>query len=174
MNEIKKIYLDMDGVLADFNRALKELCGICPVDQMVSTEEDDERAFTAIRECDHFYRRIEPLPGAKELFCLLYEKYGDRVEILTGVPSARRNIPWAGEDKTIWVREHLSDTVKVNLVRRVEKQNYCFGPEYILIDDFERNIRQWEEQGGTGILFRDAQELIGEFDKRNIDFSKIH
>lgn len=58
----------------------------------------DEWAFAAIRECEHFYRRIEPMPGAKELFCMLYEKYGNRVEILTGVPSARRSIPWATEN----------------------------------------------------------------------------
>ena len=31
--EIEKIYLDMDGVLADFERGVKEICGLTPPSQ---------------------------------------------------------------------------------------------------------------------------------------------
>ena len=33
--------------------------------------------------------------------------------------------------------------------------DYCFGPEYVLIDDLELNIRRWRQKGGTGIHFTD-------------------
>lgn len=33
---------------------------------------------------------------------------------------------------------------------------YCTGPACILIDDMEKNIQEWTEFGGTGILFKDA------------------
>jgi len=160
MKEIKKIYLDLDGVLADFDGGLRKLCGVEPVDQMHATKEDEDRTFGAIRDCEHFYRRMEMLPGAKELFDRLYAAYGDRLEILSGVPSPKRNIPEAGEDKLAWVKEHLSETVKVNLVRRAEKKEYCTGKDCVLIDDFEKNIQEWEAAGGTGILFQDMEEVF--------------
>ena len=31
--EVEKIYFDMDGVLADFERGVREICGIEPPDQ---------------------------------------------------------------------------------------------------------------------------------------------
>ena len=54
----------------------------------------------------------------------------------------------------------LSDTVKVNAVCRKHKQNYCKGPESVLIDDREKTIREWRELGGTGILYVNAEETI--------------
>jgi len=162
---IEKIYLDMDGVLADFDRGIRELCGAEPADQNNSTEEEDARVFAAVRSQEHFFRRLEPVPGAKDLFDTLYAAYGDRVEILTGVPSPRRNLPEAGEDKVIWVREHLSETVKVNLVRRVEKKNFCTGKNCVLIDDLENNIVAWKQHGGTGILYKNAKQAMEELKK---------
>ena len=38
-----KIYFDMDGVLADFDRGIEELCGIKKVDQENTNEEKDVR-----------------------------------------------------------------------------------------------------------------------------------
>ena len=37
---IKKIYFDMDGVLADFDRGVIKLCGIEPMDQLTRSEEE--------------------------------------------------------------------------------------------------------------------------------------
>ena len=62
---VKKIYIDMDGVLADFDRGLKEFCGLEPI------------------------RQKNFGPGAKEMFDTLYEKYGDKVEILSAIPKDR-------------------------------------------------------------------------------------
>ena len=38
---IKKIYFDMDGELADIGRGIIELCGIETMDQLTSSEEDN-------------------------------------------------------------------------------------------------------------------------------------
>ena len=46
----------------------------------------------------------------------------------------------------------LSPDVKVNIVLREEKPQYCSGKDCILIDDMEKNIQEWEEMGGTGIV----------------------
>ncbi len=88
-----------------------------------------------------------------------HEAHGDKCEILTGIPKPRRGILTAGEDKINWVRRILSKDVKVNIVYREEKPNYCTGKDCILIDDYKKNIREWEEMGGTGILFATAEEV---------------
>ena len=59
----------------------------------------------------------------------------------------------------------LSGTVKVNAVCRKHKQNYCTGPEDILIDDREKTIREWRNLGGTGILHRSAEETLEELER---------
>ncbi len=153
-----KIYFDMDGVLADFTRGIKELCGFDPAVQGESNEKEDDRIWNAVRSVDHFYDRLEPVPGSFELFLRIYEKYGDDCQILTAVPKPKRNIPEAGDDKRRWVKRLLAPEVKINIVLRKEKPDYCTGPDCILIDDYEKNIREWEAIGGTGILFNSAED----------------
>ena len=156
------IYLDMDGVLADFNRGVRELCGMEPLSQNAKQRDPklDDLMWERIRETDHFYDRLELLPGAKEMFDRIYGKYGDKCGILTGIPREERGIVTAEQDKRNWTRRMLSDTVKVHAVCRKHKQNYCSGPESVMIDDREKTIREWRELGGTGILHVNAKETI--------------
>ena len=156
---VKKIYFDMDGVLADFDRGVKELCGLEPLAQGISGPRE-ELMWNRIRDVGHFYDKLEIMPEAKELFDSLYEKYRDKVEILTGVPKPMRGITDAGEDKVNWVRRLLSKDVMVNLVLREHKPQYCTGKDCILIDDYKTNIREWEDAGGTGILNKSAAETV--------------
>ena len=157
---IEKIYFDMDGVLADFTRGIKELCGLNPIDQSNSSKDDEDALWKAVKETEHFYDRLEPVLGAMEMFRTLYNKYGDKCEILSAVPKPKREIFTAKDDKINWVRRYLSDDVVINIVLRADKKNYVKGPGCILIDDFEKNIKEWEAEGGTGILFKSAKETL--------------
>ena len=94
------------------------------------------------------------------MFDAIYEKYGDKCEILTGIPKPRREIVNAASDKKIWVKRLLSEDIKVNIVFREEKPQYCTGKGCILIDDMERNIKEWNEMGGTGIVNVDADHTM--------------
>ena len=158
--KIDKIYFDLDGVLADFDRGVEELCGLEPVDQTNSKPQDHDRLFNAIKEIDHFYDKLEFVAGAKEMFKRVNEKYPGSCEILTGIPKPRRGIITAGDDKRNWVHRNLGDDIKVHIVYREEKKNYVGGPEYILVDDYEKNITEWESCGGTGIHFKSAEETL--------------
>ena len=163
---IEKIYFDMDGVLADFDRGVEELCGMPRPGQGKSrSQEEDDLMWERIRAVERFYDKLEPMPGALELFGTLRGRYGDRVEILTGIPKPRRGILTAGEDKINWVRRLLGEDVVVNIVYRAEKVNYCKGPGCILIDDLPVNIKEWESAGGTGILYRGPEETMTQLDK---------
>ena len=164
--DIKKIYFDMDGVLADFDRGVKELCNMDPLPQSEDQPVGyDDELWSKVREAGHFYDKLEIIPGSKELFDYVYNKYGDKCEILTGVPKPRRGITTAGDDKISWVRRLLSKNIKVNIVWREDKPDYCTGKDCILIDDYELNIREWENCGGTGLLFSDAFDVLDRIKK---------
>ena len=117
-----KIFFDMDGVLADFNKGVEELCGFegSDRDRWKASGNDDEM-WVGIREVVHFYDKLDPMPGAIEMFERIYGKYPDHCGILTGIPKPKRGILTAGEDKTTWVRRLLSEDIPVNIVIREEK-----------------------------------------------------
>jgi phosphoglycolate phosphatase-like HAD superfamily hydrolase len=169
---IEKIYFDMDGVLADFNRGIRELCHMEPSVQDAQCKTADDEMWEAVRRVGHFYDKLEPMPGAVEMFTRLHEKYGDKCEILSGIPKPHRGIITSGEDKTAWAHRILSEDLVVNIVLREEKQNYAKGAGYILIDDLEKNIKEWNDAGGTGIRFTSVEETmsrIAELDEHSED-----
>ena len=58
---VRKIFFDMDGVLADFDRGIRELCGIPSLKQEAEDKAADERMWEAVRDTDHFYDRCSIL-----------------------------------------------------------------------------------------------------------------
>ena len=157
---IKKVFFDMDGVLADFNRGVTELADSPPVTQETSTKEKDDAMWKKISKVDHFYDKLELMPGAKEMFDQVYSKYNDRCEILSAIPKPHRGVVHARDDKVRWAKRILSPDVKTNIVFRADKISFCGGKEYVLIDDYQKNIDEWEEHGGTGILYKDAEQTL--------------
>ena len=47
---------------------------------------------------------------------------------------------------------------RINLVMRSQKQTYA-SPASILIDDYEKNAKEFTARGGTGITFKSAKIL---------------
>ena len=168
--DIKKIYFDMDGVLADFDRGVAEILGLEPMKQgdRRRTQSWDDKLWAGVRDAGHFYDMLEPMPGAIEMFRTIYEKYKDKCEILTGVPKPKRMVETAGDDKINWVHRLLGEDIVVNIVFREEKPKFCSGKDCILIDDLAKNIRAWEEMGGTGIVHTSAEETMEIIKERGI------
>ena len=150
---VSKVYFDLDGVLANFDRGVEELAGFHRGGVDANSGVPDDDMWEAIAKVPHFYDKLELMPGAKEFFDSVYRMFGDKVEILTGVPKPKRNIPTAAEDKANWVHRMLAPDIKVNTVLREEKKNFCTGLDCVLIDDLKKNIDEWEAYGGTGILY---------------------
>lgn len=158
--KIRKIYFDMDGVLADFNKGVKELCKMEPENQATKSASYDDEMWSRIKAIPHYYDRLELMPGAKEMVSFAENIEGATVEILSGIPKPKRGIITAGEDKISWIHRLFDESIKVNIVYREEKKNYVTGKDCILIDDLEKNIKEWNESGGTGILYTSSEEVI--------------
>ncbi|MCC8121745.1 MAG: hypothetical protein LIO42_07175 [Oscillospiraceae bacterium] len=152
-----RVYFDLDSVLADFDKGVRELCNMEPLNQIEGPVQNDDAMWRAIRDVDHFYARLELMPGAKELFEFAYGLLGDDCQILSGIPKAKRGITTAGEDKISWSHRMLNPNVTVNIVYKEQKKLFCSGEDCILVDDLAANIVAWEQCGGMGILHRDSE-----------------
>jgi len=154
-----KTFVDLDGVMADYDGGFKRLTGFYP------DEVTDQQMWDLLVEHNNgagFYRNLKPMPDAGDLWGYLVTHGYDPV-ILTGLPR-RVTIPTAKEDKAEWVKFHLGPEVEFNTGPfAVDKQKHC-QPGDILIDDSERNIDQWKAKGGIGILHTSAAKTIKELE----------
>ena len=165
----ERIFFDMDGVLADFDNGVRALCRMEPVPQNEKRYPGyDDILWEHVKQVDHFYDLLQPMEGAVELFHRVYDRYGDRVEILTGIPKPRRGINTAKEDKIAWVKRVLSDRVVIHTVYREQKKDFCTGEGCVLIDDLKTTIRDWRIRGGIGILHVNAAQTSDELETLRI------
>ena len=144
---IKKIYIDLDGVLADFDKKVSEISASYP-----TMHKSSANFWKAISKQDHYYLYLDLMPEAKQLMDYL-ESLDIPLAILTGLPR-QHSVPTAKEDKKAWVKHHFGD-IEFNIgPYSKDKQRYS-GEGYILIDDRPLNIDQWKCKGGHGILYKD-------------------
>ena len=149
---IEKIYFDLDGVLADFDSAVKHLGATqYPIGDEIWEKLKNEK---------NFFQKINVMENAHLLFDIVYSKYKNKVEILTGIPQPKREMFSAADDKRQWVYDNFTKNIVVNTVYRAEKKNFCLGKEYVLIDDMKRTIKEWNKKGGVGILHISVENTI--------------
>lgn len=159
------VFFDMDGVLADFDKCVRDLCRREPVVQGRCSNIETDALWDAISRIPHFYAKLEPIAGSVEMVQTVYTEIGDRCRILTGIPKPRRNVIDAADDKIDWVRRFVSPDIQVHAVYRAEKKRFCTGSQDILIDDYDKNIREWQKSGGTGILFVTPEQTMAELQR---------
>jgi len=148
------IFCDIDGVLANFNKKYKELTGY----NSEEYEKFDKNKFwkPVDKMGVEFWSTLEWMPEGKELWKYI-KKYRPK---LLSAPSQH---PTSKIGKKIWVKQHLQN-VELILVPAVEKQKYA-SSNSILIDDFKKNIEQWKNAGGIGVLYKNTQQAINELNK---------
>lgn len=134
-----KIYLDMDGVLADYRSKFLPL----------NKEKIDE---SDIR--NGFFMTLPVLDGARELVQYCHSLgFGIDIEVLTSIGTKLPSIVL--KQKKFWLDRHfhknLSDNM--NYVHHSKEKAYYANSNTILIDDREKSIIPFREAGGVGILY---------------------
>ena len=148
--ESYKIYLDIDGVLVDFDGGFKKLTGQYPNDfeRKYGTEEFWRQIPT---DTTKFWKELEWMPDGKQLFQYT-EKYKPT---LLSAPSKAQT---SKQGKREW-RDINIPGVKLILKGAKFKHEYA-KPNHILIDDRADNIERWISAGGIGIEHFDAVSTI--------------
>lgn len=150
------LYVDMDGVLCDFLKG----AGIA-TNKHFKTHMDWEK----VKKTDwqiladmgsRFWARLPWTKDGKQLWNFVKD-YEPR--ILSAFPTAPENKQHAINGKKEWIKKNLTGVKEVNLVKGIDKQKFA-RKNTILIDDSERNINQFNAQGGIGILHTDTNSTI--------------
>ena len=158
-----KIYLDMDGVVADFDKRFMDLAGMGPRE---FEEKYGKNAFwDFIDEGDNklvFWVGIPPMSDAKQLVDFV-SKYD--YEMLTAPSLKKQSVMGKG----LWMKNQTNKGLfpskpKVNYKSAKAKKDFA-APNHILIDDREDNIDSWRAAGGIGILHTSASSTINQLKK---------
>lgn len=169
-----RLYLDMDGVLADFDRAMANL-GVknenhfihLPVDQWTPEQKDLDRRVREHMETAEFWRTMPVMQDAFRLWsaCEKFSPY-----ILTATPRETNIRTTIDYQKRCWIQAVFGPypDSRIIVCLRSEKKRYAtggfrydFGVEQnVLIDDMAANCAEWRKTGGFAIEHTDAESSI--------------
>ena len=159
-----QIYLDMDGVIADFNQRFENLSGMEPSAFEQKYGKDLFWDFIDEKNKLRFWVGIPVMEGAKQL--VDYVSKHDYT-VLTA-PSMKKE---SRLGKLLWIRNKTGDLFnsKPQVIFKKAKEKHKVKPSLtefdILIDDRADTVDRWTSAGGTGILFQSAPQAIKELKK---------
>ncbi len=146
---MRQLYLDCDGVLADFDAGAAALLGMKP--RAFQERYGPGRMWARLASAPDFYGTLPLMAGAAELF--------DAVRhlgpvILTGLPRGN----WAAPQKVRWAAEHFPGT-RIITCMAVDKRNHAREGD-VLVDDTLKHAHLWESAGGIFVHHRSVPETL--------------
>ena len=144
------LYLDMDGVLCNFDKAYRAL----------DPEKADRKKFREAVFTYKIFEDLEFMPDAQELLNFVSKLEGINIQILTsmGTYDAEQGSQ-AKYQKMHWLKKH-NIPYKPNFVRaKQEKANFAHD-RAILVDDSTGCINPFNVKGGHGILHTKSSDTI--------------
>lgn len=158
---ITKVYVDMDGVLANFVKRFTE-------SQPDIDYPSNNKKRTAYKQhwldfiAANNFATLEPMPDLDLGLQFLNKIQAEMPVRILGSTAREEFLEPLVRQKTIWLKHHDIHFRRIFVPGKRLKQNYS-GPGKVLIDDTPSNILQWEEQGGIGILHISWEQTIKEF-----------
>jgi hypothetical protein len=145
----RQLYLDCDGVLADFDQGATAILGMKP--DAFEQRHGLGRFWAKLASAPDFYFGLPLLPDAMRLFEAVRPL--DPI-ILTGLPRGN----WAAGQKVRWAARHFPGTRIITTLAR-DKRDHA-RPGDVLVDDQSRHARLWEEAGGIFVHHKSADATL--------------
>jgi 5'(3')-deoxyribonucleotidase len=143
------LYLDMDGVVADFDEYAYRMLGVLPSGGIYP-----DAVWQKLAANPRIYRDLKKTPEADELVakCKVFcKEHNYDLKFLTAVPKGN-DVPWAFYDKMTWALFFFPDIPVMFGPYSKDKHHHCRRGD-ILIDDRTSNVEEWTAAGGYGILY---------------------
>ena len=153
------LYLDMDGVQADFFGAWADKHNVSHWKAIQNKENEiEELAHSTPEEVYNFFRNLRPLPGGMEIIGWAQEN-----NIPYTVLSAPLRGPYADASKQAkkdWLDEfHPGSSGNAIFTSAKFKYAVTNGVPNVLVDDFGPYIQKWTAAGGIPVKHEDETEV---------------
>ena len=147
------VYLDMDGVIADFFGGVEKLYGVSHWKQLTSDKSKDLRQDVIDRITGtNFFETLPKFPSADPLIAMIKKFTGGKFSILTS--PLRGDHDNSAKWKKVWINQNIEQPDETIVSGRKEKYATSKGTANILVDDRPINIQKWQDKGGYGILYQ--------------------
>jgi len=130
------LFLDCDGVLADFDAGAKALLGMAP--RAFEARHGRGQFWKRLANAPDFYATLREMPDARQLFDAVAHL---EPTILTGLPLGT----WAAPQKVRWAAEHFPGVPIVTCMAR-DKHKFMQAGD-VLVDDRENHRAAYENAG---------------------------
>jgi len=168
------VYLDMDGVLADFFGGVEKMYGVDHWKQLTSDKTKDlkKEVIDRITGTD-FFATLPKFRSADTLIDLVKKFTGGKFSINTS--PLRGDHENSGKYKKVWISNNIEKPDEIVVTGRKETyaKNKASGTPNILIDDRPVNIQRWQGAGGYGILYQANRDSLDKVKKGLEDYGKV-
>ena len=168
------VYLDMDGVLADFFGGVEKLYGVSHWKELTSDKTKDlkKEVINRITGTD-FFATLPKFSTADQLIDMVKEFTGGKFSINTS--PLRGDNENSAKYKKVWVSNNIPqpDTMIITGRKETYARDKASGTPNILIDDRPINIEKWQAAGGHGILYQANRDPLTKVKKGLEEYGKI-
>ncbi len=154
-----QVFLDCDGVLADFDTYAEGLLGLHPR-EYERRKHNDKKLWDILYAHDDYFYKLPQMPDAHVLVAGV-KALGFEPIILTGVPS-KAGSDWAIDQKTRWAADHFPDLSIICCKSKDKFMHMIPGKRNVLIDDWNMHMKKWQVAGGYFILHKNAKDSLVE------------
>jgi len=160
--QMPKVYVDIDGVLADFFTALAKFRG---VDHWKDGGQGDvQDSITAIQGTD-FFSTLPVFDSASQVVSSVKEFTGGEWYINSS--PLRGDHENSTKHKLEWLKTHNFNPTDIIITGR--KESYAVDKQTnqpnILIDDKPANLARWTNKGGIGLRYQATQDNVSKVKK---------
>ncbi len=143
------LFLDCDGVLADFDAGAKRILGMTSA--AFEERHGKSEFWKRLARARNFYGELPQMQDAQRLFQAVKHL---KPTILTGLPLGK----WAAPQKERWAAEHLPG---VPIITTMARQKYLpMEPGDVLVDDRDTHRHLWEMPGGLFLHHKNAEDTL--------------
>ena len=168
------VYLDMDGVLADFFGGVEFLYGVDHWKELTNDKTKDlkKQVIDRITGTD-FFAVLPKFPTADTLIDMVKKFTGGKFSINTS--PLRGDHENSAKYKRVWISNNIEQPDEIIVTGR--KESYAkdkgTGTPNILIDDRPVNIERWQAAGGYGILYQANRDSLEKVKKGLEGYAKV-
>ena len=144
-----RLFLDADGVLADFDEGAKRLLGMYP--REYERKHGRGAFWKRLANANNFYGTLPEMADARRLFDAVKHL---KPTILTGLPLGN----WAAPQKVEWAAAHFPGVPIITCMARDKHKH--MHPGDVLVDDRENHRKTYEAAGVVFIHHKNAADSL--------------